>query len=115
MKRFSKIFAMILTVCLLAGIVAVVASATAPADYTTNTVNDKTIYYTFDSDAVGKDYSASFPTGTGSASACSATKVVEGVDGNKYVSYSYVKDATNKAYRRDFAYGVKNKTFINQE
>ncbi len=113
MKKLSKILAMILTVCLLAGIVAVVASATAPADHTTNTVNGKTFNYTFDSDADGTNYNGSFTTGTGDADKCSAVKVVSGVDGNKYVSYSYVKDAVNKAYRRDFAYGVKSKTFLN--
>ena len=113
MKKLSKLFAMLLTVCLIVGIIAVVASATAPADKTTHTVNGVTYNYTFDGDNVGKDYNGSFPTGTGSASACSATKVVAGADGNKYVSYSYVKDATNKAYRRDFRYGGSGTTMLN--
>lgn len=113
MKRFTKALAILLTFCLLCGAIAIISSADAPAEKTSNTVNGKTFNYTFDGDAVGKNYNNEFPTGTGSAAACSSVNVVQGADGNKYVSYAYVKDATDKAYRRDFLYAVKNDTILN--
>ena len=113
MKRFTKALAILLTFCLLCGAIAIISSAKAPAEKTTNTVNDKTFNYTFDEDEVGKSYNNEFPSGTGDASTCSSVMVVQGADGNKYVSYAYVKDATNKAYRRDLLYAVKNDTILN--
>ncbi len=111
MKRFSKILAVLLTLCLLCGAIAIVSSAEAPSQ-TTNTDNGTTFNYTFDNDEVGKDYNSSFPSGTGSADTCTSVKVVESADGNKYVAYRYVKDANNKAYRRDFRYAVSSKTAL---
>ncbi len=100
MKKNTKIFSVLLTVCFIFGILAIFASAAAPSS-TTNLG----FSYDFESDAAGKDYHGTFASGTGSAGSYSTVKVVDSGLGNKYVRYAYSAAAGEKGYRRDLLIG----------
>ena len=98
MKRFSRIFSLLLTVTLLVGVFALVASAETGS----GTVTDTGFSNNYDTLAVGDDVPN---PGNGGASSSSYYKI--GGDGNnKFVSYKYHKEgASGKNCRRDVLYG----------
>ena len=96
----SKILAVLLTISALAGMLLVLATAKAPSTATTlGFEND------FESLDTGADFSSSFPSGTGSATAYSTATVVDSGFGNKYLRYAYKAEMGEKAYRRDLTIG----------
>ena len=102
MKRFSRIVAVLLTICVLCGIIVTMASADAPEARTENLgfVND----FEGDKDTVKSWIPTNFKSGSGSAGSYSYA-TLEGDDDNKYLRYSWKADST-KTYRRDLMFGV---------
>ena len=80
MRKFSKIIAVLLAVTLIAGVIAIISTATPPASTTTNG-----LAYDFEDYKEGDNFTKNFGSGTG--------------DANKYSSYSIVSTGSNKYYR----------------
>ena len=81
MKKFSKLFALLLTVCLLVGAIAIVASATVPEAVTTDFGKSEDY-----EDGKHSNFDAGSATGT--TNACSSIEIID-TGSNKYLRYAY--------------------------
>ena len=99
MKRFSKIFAVLLTLTLLLGVFTMFASA----ETGTGTITNHSYSNDYQSVSVG----STVPNiGAGSATSTSSFVIAQNGE-NQYARYSYLKDITGNysSCRRDFKYG----------
>lgn len=99
MRKFSKIFAALLTLAIVIGSIVVISGALVPKATTDFGKSDN-----FETTAVGKN-AKGFGSGTGSADTYSTKVVVRNEEtGNQYLRYSFIKGAAPKAYRRDYEF-----------
>ena len=99
MKRTTKIFAILLSACLLCGLFAIFSSAKAPESTTD-------LGYANNHEGLSSGTTPSYIGSGAGNSAATTTKVVSNY-GNKYVRLLYVKDsASEKNTRKDFKFGI---------
>ena len=104
MRKFSKIIAVLLAVTLIAGVIAIISTATPPASTTTNG-----LAYDFEDYKEGDNFTKNFGSGTGDANVYSTYSIVS-TGNNKYFRYASKSLDAPKAYRRDLLYGNYNVT-----
>lgn len=104
MRKFSKIIAVLLAVTLIAGVIAIISTATPPASTTTNG-----LAYDFEDYKEGDNFTKNFGSGTGDANKYSSYSIVS-TGNNKYYRYASTALDAPKAYRRDLLYGTYNVT-----
>ena len=105
MRKFSKIFATLLTLAIIVGTIVVMSGALVPKATTDFGKSDN-----FETTAVGKN-AKGFGSGTGSADTYSTKVIVKNEEtNNQYLRYSFLKAGAPKAYRRDYEYAPYSST-----
>ena len=99
MKRITKIFAILLSVCLMSGLFAIFSSAKAPESTTD-------LGYANNHEGLSSGSSPSYDISSVGSQAATTAKVVSNY-GNKYLQLLYVKDSAHeKNTRKDFKFGI---------
>ena len=102
MRKFSKIFAALLTLAVVVGSIVVISGALVPKTTTDFGKSDN-----YETAVVGQN-AKGFGSGTGSADSYSTKVDVKNEEtGNQYLRYAFIK-AAPKAYRRDYEYASYN-------
>ena len=102
MKRFSRILAILLTACILCGMIVTAVFAEDTSAYQTTNLGYN---YDFQDTEVGA-LSSIFPSGSNSANTYSTHVVAKGDGENKYFRFASINTVeATKAYRRDLHYG----------
>jgi hypothetical protein len=121
MRKFSKILAILLALCVLGGVIAVTVLASYETEYssekTSLAVTSTGKWYDFESYDVGKDFGynsnpINFKNGSGNAHLSSYADICVEADGvNQYLRYAWkANKTTSGTYRRDFVCGASGIT-----